>query len=51
MKAFLASVVVGVGVAVAAFWVLDTQYQVSAPNKFTTDGVRLGDPGSNLIRY
>lgn len=48
MKAFLSAVVVAVIVAIGAAWVLNTQ-QKTVAQAFVTDGVRVGDPGHNLI--
>ena len=51
MKAFLAAVVVAVAVTVGAAYVLDANYQMTAPDKFTTEGVRITSPGENLVQF
>ena len=51
MKAFLAALVFGVAIAVAASYVLNGNFQVEAYSAFTTEGARVGDPGDNLINY
>jgi hypothetical protein len=51
MKAFIGSVVVAVGVAVAAHYVLTGNFQMSAPEAFTTEAVRLTSPGDNLVEF
>jgi len=51
MKAFLASLVVGVVIAVAASVVLNDNFQSDAYSAFTTEGARVGDPGDNLVNY
>ncbi|MGY6409531.1 MAG: hypothetical protein ACXIUV_00685 [Alkalilacustris sp.] len=43
MKAFLAAVVVAVGVAFGASIVLEDQFQQSASTVFATEGVRLSN--------
>jgi len=48
MKAFLSAVVFALVVAAAAPFALPALQQDSA-TAFTTSGVRLDDPGSNLI--
>jgi hypothetical protein len=48
MKAFILAVVVAVAVAIGAAWLLQTQ-QRSVAEAFTTEAVRVGDPGSNLV--
>lgn len=50
MKAFLAAVVFAVLVAAGAAYVLNSGYQAPAHAAFTTEGARVSDPGSNLIR-
>lgn len=50
MKAFLTAVVFAVVVAFGASMVLDRGgYQQPSYAAFTTEGARVGDPGSNLI--
>lgn len=49
MKAFLASVVVALVFAVGSAYVLDSNWQNASSTAFTTEGVRLDDPGRNLI--
>lgn len=49
MKAFLAAVVVAIGLAYGASVVLNQNYQTSVHSAFTTEGARITDPGSNLI--
>lgn len=51
MKAFLASVLVAVGVAFGAHYILTGNFQISAPDAFTTEGVRLTSPGDNLVQF
>lgn len=51
MKAFLASVLVAVAVAFGAHYILNDRFQMSAPDAFTTEGVRLTDPGRNLVQF
>ncbi len=51
MKAFLASVVVAIGVAFGASQVLDQNFQTTAPDAFTTEGARITDPGRNLVQF
>lgn len=51
MKAFLAALVVGVLVAVAAQQLLQREYQTASYQAYTTEGVRLGDPGQNLVGF
>ena len=48
MKAFLAAVAFAVIAAVVASNVLDSTYQEPSYSAFTTEGARVGDPGSNL---
>lgn len=47
MKAFLTAVIVSAGLAVGAFFVLNTQQQ-TADQAFATSGARVGNPGHNL---
>ncbi|WP_372424786.1 hypothetical protein [Salinarimonas chemoclinalis] len=49
MKAFLASLVVALVVAVGAAWLLETTYQSTAADAYATNGARVGDPGHNLV--
>ena len=49
MKAFLASVIFAVALAVGASFILNDSYQTPASAAFTTEGARVGDPGSNLV--
>ncbi len=49
MKAFLAAVVVALVLAVGSAYVLDSGWQSPTSTAYTTDGVRLDDPGRNLI--
>lgn len=51
MKAFLAAVVVAIVVTISAAFVLDSNYQMSAPDKFTTEGARITSPGDNLVQF
>lgn len=51
MKAFIASLVVGIAIAVGSAFVLDENFQNDAYSAFTTEGARVGDPGDNLINY
>ena len=49
MKAFLASVLFAIALAVGASFVLNGSYQTPASAAFTTEAARVGDPGSNLL--
>jgi hypothetical protein len=49
VKAFITSIVVALGMAVGAAWLLDATWQQPASDAFTTSGARVGDPGSNLV--
>ena len=51
MKAFIASVVIGIGIAFGAAFVLDDNFQANSYSEFSTEGARVGDPGDNLINY
>lgn len=51
MKAFLTAAVVAVLLGYGAYFVLDQNYQQPSHAVFTTEGARVSDPGSNLIRY
>lgn len=50
MKAFLASVVVAIVVAVGAAQVLP-MFQSTSPEAFTTEGARITSPGDNLVQF
>lgn len=49
MKAFLAAVAFSIAAAFIAANVLDSQYQTPSYSAFSTEGARVGNPGSNLI--
>lgn len=49
MKAFLASVIFAVALAIGASVVLNDIYQTPASTAFATEGARVGDPGANLL--
>lgn len=51
MKAFLSAVVVAIVVAVGAAYILDGSFQRTSSDAYTSKGVRVGDPGNNLIEY
>jgi hypothetical protein len=51
MKAFLASVAVAVAIGVSAYFVLLGNFQVPSYAAFTTEGARVGNPGSNLVGF
>ena len=51
MKAFLFSVIVGIGIAIGAAFVLNENFQTDSPTAFTTEGARITSPGDNLINY
>jgi hypothetical protein len=52
MKAFLSAVVLSLVMAVGAAYVLDGNFQRPSFDAYTSpDGVRLGDPGSNLVDF
>lgn len=51
MKAFLSAVVVAIVLSVGAAYVLDESFQRDSYEANTRDGVRLGDPGDNLVNY
>ncbi len=51
MKAFLASVAFAVVVAYGAAMVLNGSYQTPSSAAYSTEGARVGNPGSNLISY
>ena len=48
MKVFLLSVVVALALAGAAAMLLERQ-QVTVVDSYTTQGARIGDPGTNLV--
>lgn len=50
MKAFAAAIVFSVLVAFGAAQVLDGNFQSTAYQTFTTEGARVDNPGTNLIR-
>jgi hypothetical protein len=49
MKSFLAAVVVALVFAVGSAYVLDSSWQNASSTAFMTEGVRLDNPGRNLI--
>jgi hypothetical protein len=49
MRSFIAAVVCSVAIGVAASYLLQT-YQETVDVAFSTIGVRVGDPGHNLVR-
>lgn len=49
MKSFIAAIVVMIAMAYGAAMVLNQNYQSTAAVAHTTDGVRLGEPGTNLV--
>jgi hypothetical protein len=51
MKSFLLAAIVAIGLAYAAAAVLDDRFQETTATEFTTAGVRLGDPGENLVQW
>jgi len=51
MKAFLASVAVAVAIGVGAYFVLLGNFQVPSYAAFSTEGARVGNPGSNLVGF
>jgi uncharacterized membrane protein len=52
MKAFLSAVVLSLIIAVGAAYVLDGSFQQASSDAYTSiNGVRLGDPGHNLIGF
>lgn len=48
MKAFILAVIAAAVVALAGAWILSTQQRTSAM-AFSTESVRIGDPGTNLL--
>jgi hypothetical protein len=52
MKAFLSAIVVSLVLAIGAAYVLDGSFQRPSSDAYTSpEGVRLDDPGHNLIDY
>ncbi len=51
MRAFLSAVAVAIVLAVGAAFVLDGSFQRPASEANTSEGVRVGDPGDNLVDY
>ena len=51
MKAFLASVIFAVVLAVGSAMVLNDNFQTSASSAFATEGARVDKPGSNMINH
>jgi len=51
MKSFVASLVIGIGIAIGVAFVLDGNFQMDSHAAFTTEGARVGTPGDNLINY
>jgi len=51
MKAFVASLVVGLCLAVGSAFLLNGNFQEGAYSAFATEGARVGDPGDNLVNY
>lgn len=51
MKAFLAAVTFAAVLAFGAAMVLIGSYQTPSWAAFSTEGARVGDPGSNLVNY
>ncbi len=49
MKSFIAAIVVMIAMAYGAAMILNQNYQSTAAIAHTTDGARLGEPGSNLV--
>jgi hypothetical protein len=49
MKVFLVAAVAAIVLAYGAFFVLDEGWQATSADAFKTTGVRLGDPGNNLV--
>ena len=49
MKAFLAAVAVALVFAVGSAYLLDMNWQNASSTAFMTEGVRLDNPGTNLI--
>lgn len=51
MKAFIAAIVIATATAVAAAYMLDDSFQVTAYEAFTTSGARVDNPGRNLVEF
>lgn len=51
MKAFLAAIIVAIGVAAGAAYVLDGSFQMTSPEAFTTEGARIDGTGGNLVQF
>ncbi|KPQ11416.1 MAG: hypothetical protein HLUCCO17_07190 [Saliniramus fredricksonii] len=51
MKAFVAAAIFAILAAVGAAFLLDGSFQTTAYQAYATEGVRLGDPGSNLVDF
>ncbi|MCE8008457.1 hypothetical protein [Aestuariivita sp.] len=51
MKAFVASLAIGIVIAIGAGFVLNGNFQTDAHTAFTTEGARVDKPGDNLINY
>lgn len=51
MKSFVASVVVGIALAIGVGVVLNTNFQTKSYAAFSTEGARVGSPGDNLVDY
>lgn len=49
MKAFLAAIAVALVFAVGSAYLLDSNWQNASSSAFMTEGVRLDNPGRNLI--
>lgn len=51
MRAFVASLAIGIVIAIGAGYVLNNNFQSDAHNAFSTEGARVDKPGDNLINY
>ena len=51
MKVFLASVIFAAIFAVGSAMVLKNNFQVPSYSAFSTEGARVGNPGTNLISF
>jgi hypothetical protein len=49
MKAFLAAAIFAVIVAIGASQVLNGSFQEPSYSAFSTEGARVGNPGTNLV--
>lgn len=49
MKAFVTALAFAILVAVGANYVLNGNFQTPSYSAFTTEGARVGNPGSNLV--